>query len=262
MERAHPEAVGIEVIRTHGFGLAELGRGHDLTTPVPTCGDWSLADLLRHLTEVQDFWCHIIGNRPAGPDTYDRPERPADATLPDLLHDRSRRLTDALADADPADHAWSWADEQTVGFTVRRQSHEALVHHVDGLLAVGAPTPAVDPALAADGVDELVTVMLSGVPDWADYQRTDGTILLRADDAAAEWALAFGRMTGTSPDTGNTYDLVAMEILPWLSEPTTTISAGALDLDLWLWGRNGTVEIDGDPAGAARLRTTIAEVTA
>ena len=262
MERAHPESVDVEVIRTHGFGLAELGREHDLTTPVPTCGDWSLADLVWHLAEVQAFWCHIIGNRPAGPDTYDRPDRPADAALADLLADRCLRLTDALADADPADHAWSWADEQTVGFTVRRQSHEALVHHVDGLIAVGAPIPQVEPALAADGVDELVTVMLSGVPDWADYERTDGTILLRAIDAAAEWPLAFGRMTGTSPDTGNTYDLIALEILPELNDPTTTISAGALDLDLWMWGREGSVAVSGDPAGAERLRTTIVEATA
>ena len=35
-------------------------------------------------------------------------------------------------------------DEQTVGFTIRRQSHEALIHHLDGLLAVGE-SPMVPP---------------------------------------------------------------------------------------------------------------------
>ena len=74
--------------------------------------------------------------------------------------------------------------------------------------------------------------------------------------------LRCGRMTGTSPDTGTTYDLVAMEILPELTDPTTTISAGALDLDLWMWGRDGSVEVSGDPDGAERLRTTIIDATA
>src|SRR5690606_42076637 len=32
--------------------FVEVTRGADPTTPVPTCGDWTLADLLRHAGEV------------------------------------------------------------------------------------------------------------------------------------------------------------------------------------------------------------------
>ena len=53
--------------------LAELGWRCDLTTPVPTCGDWTLADLIWYLAEVQSFWEYIIANRPAGPDRYPAP---------------------------------------------------------------------------------------------------------------------------------------------------------------------------------------------
>ncbi|MDJ0769392.1 MAG: maleylpyruvate isomerase N-terminal domain-containing protein [Ilumatobacter sp.] len=251
------------MIARHGAGLAELGRRHSPSTPVPTCGDWRLADLVWHLAEVQDFWCHVIGNRPAGPDSYDRPSRPADDELGDLLADRCRRLVSLLTDADPAEHAWSWADEQTVGFTVRRQSHEALVHHVDGLLAVGEPVPTVDPALGADGVDELVGVMLTGVPPWATFTRGTGTIRLDAGGAGRSWSLRFGRMTGTSPTTGTDHDLAALERIDDLDRADTVIEAPALDLDLWMWGRlpDEHVSVAGDPDAVARLRQTIAEST-
>jgi uncharacterized protein (TIGR03083 family) len=261
MDAGRASVFGTDVIATHAHDLAELGRGHALDTPVPTCGDWTLADLVWHLAEVQDFWCHIIGNRPQGPDTYDRPDRPADDQLPDLLDDRCRTLVDLLDIADPGDHAWSWSDDHTVGFTVRRQSHEALVHHLDGVLAVGASLPDVDAALAADGVDELVTVMLTGVPDWATYEPDDRTIRLVAADAGRTWPLRFGRMVGTSPDSGRTYDLTALEIEPDLDRTVTTVAADALDLDLWLWGRGGDVTIEGDPDGAELLRAAVFEST-
>lgn len=211
---------------------------------------------------MHDFWHHVIAHRPADPGACEQPDRPPSTELADLLDDRCAALTAALAAADPAERAWSWADEQTVGFTLRRQSHEALIHHLDGLLAVGARVPDVDPALAADGVDELVEVVLSGVPDWADYERTDGTVLLRATDTTDEWALAYGRMTGTSPHTGTTYDLVAMEVLAEVTDSDTEIVGAASELDRWLWGRGGDVTVGGDRADPDRLRSVIVESTA
>ena len=43
---------------------------------------------------------------------------------------RSRR-------ADPAEPAWTWSAEQTVGFTLRRQAHEALIHRLDAEQTAG-----------------------------------------------------------------------------------------------------------------------------
>ncbi len=263
MAGAHPDAVGPHVVATHGHGLAELARRHAATTPVPTCGDWSLADLVWHLAEVHDFWAHTIEHRPAGPDTYSRPDRPPDDELAGLLDDRCERLVGLLAATDPDEHAWSWSAERSVRFTIRRQSHEALIHHVDGVLAVGSPLPAAPSPLAADGVDELVTVMLAGVPDWAEYHPSDRTLRLVATDTGDRWELEFGRMTGTSPDTGRTYDVVALEVLDRLDRPTTTISAPALELDLWMWGRadHAALTVTGDPLGASRLRELVVDTT-
>ena len=48
-----------------------------LTAQVPSCPDWSAADLAYHLGEVQDFWSQIVGNAPAGPDDARRHGAPA-----------------------------------------------------------------------------------------------------------------------------------------------------------------------------------------
>lgn len=242
--------IGIEAIAEHTGALVDLVRGAPLDTPIPSCHGWTLADLTWHLAEVQDFWRWIVHHRPAGPDGYPGIDRPDDGALPDLLRRSCGALVAALRGTDPVDEAWSWSGDHTVAFTLRRQSHEALVHRVDGVLAV----------------DELVTVMLTGVPPWASYAPTRGSIRLVATDTNDTWRLAFGRMTGTSPDTGTSYDLDALELLDPADGSThdaTTLSGCALALDLWLWGRlaGDAVHVEGDPAGAALLRTIAANST-
>lgn len=263
MNAARPPVGSTDLIASHTRALADLGRHHDLATPVPTCGEWALADLLWHVAEVQHFWAYIIANRPAGPDKHPMPDRPGDDQLADLLGRCCDDLVDQLLQADPSDQAWSWASEQTVAFTLRRQTHEAVVHHVDSTLAVGDDLPVVDPVVATDGVDELVTVMLSGVPDWATFTPGDETIRLTTDDTDDTWNLGCGRMTGTSPDSGTDYDLSAFELLDRLDAPSATVSADSLDLLLWLWGRRPAdqLTITGDPTVVDRLRSTVAEST-
>lgn len=257
MRGRYPEIVGQEVIRTHALGLAAVDAPLDV--PVPTCPGWSLADLVWHLTEVQRFWEHVVTVRPAGPDGHEEPARPPDDELRAALEDAATSLVAALEGVDPGDPAWSWSDDDhTVGFTLRRQSHEALVHHVDGLLAAGADLPPIDPRLGADGVDEMIVVMLTGVPDWASFERRPGVVSLRARDTGDEWTLGLGRMTGTSPESGTSYDLGALELV---DEPATTVVEGtALDLDLWLWGRRDLADLDvrGDDAAARQLRAIAA----
>lgn len=253
---------GTDAIRSYSRGLAALGADGDLELPVPTCGDWLLADLLWHLLEVQDFWAFIIESRPDGPDAYVQPPRPAASDLADGLRSATERLSAALETAGNDEAAWSWSDDHTVGFSVRRQSHEALVHYVDGLLACAQPLPDIDPNLAADGVDELVTVMLGGIPEWATYQPASGVIELRATDTKANWFLEFGRVTGTDPDSGNDIDRPCTELVSD-REPDTMLSGLAIDLDLWLWGRlpADTLRVDGDPALVLKLRQLVIDAS-
>ena len=236
MKPLHPDVLAIGDISHAADALADLLDANDPSTPVPTCGDWTLADLVWHLTEVQSFWGHIIGNRPAGPETYEPPTRPGDDALGAGLRTAGIKLVEHLADADDDDVAWSWADDQTVGFTVRRQVHESMIHAIDGFLAVGAPLPSLEPHLAADGIDEMVRVMLTGTPDWATFQATGGVFELVASDTGDQWALQPGRIVGTEPTSGKHLELAGYELDDG-TIPTATIGAPALDLLLWMWGR-------------------------
>ena len=249
------DVVGLAVIREHALGLAAVARQVPLDTPVPTCPEWTMADLVWHLTEVELFWSHVVVGRPAGPESYEEPTRPPDHELVDGLERAADSLIDALTGVDPSEAAWSWADEQTVGFTLRRQSHEAVVHHVDGRVAAGVELPAIPPQLAADGVDEMIGVMLTGVPEWARFERRPGVIELRTRDTDDAWTLAFGRMIGTSPESGAEYDLDALDPV---EEPADAVVEGdAVDLHLWLSGRGdlSKLSVQGDAALAHQLRT-------
>ncbi|MBZ5733887.1 maleylpyruvate isomerase N-terminal domain-containing protein [Nocardioides sp. TRM66260-LWL] len=105
--------------------LLEVLAGAPAGARVPSCPDWDADDLLWHLGEVQWFWARILEHRPAGPDALPaRVVRPEDrAALLAHLRAASADLRRLLAAADPAEPAWSWATEQTVGFTLRRQAH-------------------------------------------------------------------------------------------------------------------------------------------
>ena len=113
---------------------------------VPTCPGWNADDLLWHLGEVQWFWGTIVrenADRRAG--------RRAQARAPGRPGRAGRTSTHRASSVPPARSsprrrrtppAWTWSDDQTVGFIRRRQAHEALIHRVDAELAGGQPHPA------------------------------------------------------------------------------------------------------------------------
>jgi uncharacterized protein (TIGR03083 family) len=256
MNGLHLDVLGTERIRRDTYGLAELAAGN-MNAPVPTCGDWNMADLVAHLLEVQHFWTYIVGERPAGPERYEQPVRPDDAGLVDGLRAASDELLRVLDAADPADVAWSWAEDQSVGFTLRRQTHEALVHHIDGCLAVGSELPETPARLGADGVDEILGVMLSTAPDTDGLTVHPETIELSTTDSGDQWQFAFGKVVPA--DGGVPLATLVPTTAP---DPNVRVSASALELDLWIWGRRSdeAVVVDGDVAQVSRLRELVSSL--
>lgn len=234
----------------------------DLAAPVPTCPDWNAADLLWHLTEVQGFWSRIVRQRPATPQEIEAfPERPD--TLEGLLaafDEHSAALRSALAEADPTDTAWTWSAEQTVGFTYRRQAHEALIHRLDAEITAGLePTP-LDPGLSADGVMESLDVMYGGCPPWGTSTGSSTHLRVDLTDTGHQIWVQLGRFTGTDPTTAQECDEPDLHVVAAPdSEPDAVIRGTAATLDAWLWHRvdDAEVEFSGDRGVHDRFRAIV-----
>ncbi|MTD16992.1 maleylpyruvate isomerase family mycothiol-dependent enzyme [Nakamurella sp. YIM 132087] len=236
----------------------------DPAAPVPSCPDWTASDLLWHLTEVQALWRTVVRDRLHGPAAAQAaaPDRPADhAELLALFAGTSRDLHLVLSDTPSATAVWTWADDEadhSAGFVLRRQAHEVLVHRLDAELAAGAVTP-FDPALATDGIDEVLHVMYGGYPPWADFAAGGGTGRVVATDTGRSWDLQLGRFTGTGPESGREFDEPTLLVVPGgRSAVDFTVSGTASELDRWLWNRPGDVAIDGDDAAVAVFREILA----
>ncbi len=262
----HPEVLGTEAIARFTRHLVELADPEHLDIPVETCGAWTMADLIWHLAEVQSFWSWIIENRPAPVEEAVMPDRAVPAALRAQLVDANDRLCSALDAAPFDDPIWTWhPDHKTIDFSIRRQTHEALIHCFDAVLATDGSAPEVEAALAADGFDELVTIMAGGVPDWADYKSGDRCLAVHAVDTDDHWLLEFGSISGHSPRGTHYIDepTIAVNAPGQGTTPSAELSGPAVDLDLWAWGRGpiDRLSIDGDEAVVHALRSLIADST-
>jgi uncharacterized protein (TIGR03083 family) len=221
----------IAAITHHSAGFAEAARGN-LDARVEHCPDWSVADLVRHLTEVHWFWRTIVEERlESPPDESRRPPHASDDELVDTFVLGAGRIAQVLANADQSAHCWTWAGwQQDVAFVTRHQVQEAAVHHWDAAHAAGTSV-AIDPAVAADSVDEFLhfSVASDDDPDEPTTPPLDGTLGFRATDTGDTWTLTDGARPGTAAvSTGAAPDV-------------PTLEATASDLLLWLYGR---VELD------------------
>ena len=133
-----------------------------LTTEVPSCPGWTVADLLWHLTEVHDFWRTIVAEQRISWEGYEQPPRPSDEGLAELYRRGRTDLLQTLGGADPATPLWTWSKDGTAGFVIRRMTQETAVHLWDATQAAGLVNP-LEPALASDGIDEFLTHFLPDV---------------------------------------------------------------------------------------------------
>lgn len=135
--------------------FADAAASGDLEAPVPTCPEWTLADLVAHLGQVHLWAAHSVTHgTPEGDETYDGEP----SGLVEWYRGTARYLIDVLASTDPGAPAWTFGPDQVAGFWRRRQVHETLIHSYDALAAGGREDAwSTDPALAWDGVDEVAS---------------------------------------------------------------------------------------------------------
>ena len=224
----------IAAITEHSAGFAEAARAGDPGARIEHCPEWSLADLVQHLTEVHWFWATIVDERlDAPPDKSRRPVQAADADPVEEFVAGAARLVHVLREADQSARCWTWAPWRSdVSFVTRHQVQEAAVHHWDAAHAAGQQV-VVAADVAVDSIDEFLHFSVASEDDSDDPPAgaLDGPLSFRATDTGDTWTLSDSERPGAlhveRGDAG--------------SGARAVVEAPASDLLLWLYGR---VDID------------------
>jgi len=163
---------------------------------VPTCPDWSIAELARHLGTVHrwaEFLVRHESERRVSLTTLGLDESiPADS---EWILDGGDALLSTLRSADPAAPMWSWGQDQHVRYWSRRQLHETAIHRCDLEIALGIESE-LDPAVAADAIDEFLTNLApsAAFSTSVRYLRGNGEALVfGATDVDRAWTAVLAR---------------------------------------------------------------------
>ena len=232
-------------LRREGAEFAAAARAADLDDDVPSCPGWTVRRLVSHLSRVHRSAMNGVQDGTVeAPALAARP--PDDARLLAWYGDGLDRLLGTFADAEP----------HLPDFWPRRMAHETTMRRFDAQLAAHANAGGFDPALAADGVGEVVESMLSLRAAEEPLASARGDVLIDCTDTGDSWLIRLepGRVRAERPER----------------RPRRTdagIAGPAADLYLVLWGRlpldpaepgrtrRGRVEVTGDRALAALVRT-------
>ena len=223
-------------------GLTPVSGGLDV--PVPWVPEWRVRDLIGHLGTVHRWATSIVvAGTTAPPSADSRQQPPHDENLLEWYETGLVELVATLRTVPPDAPAWhmSPAADKVVASWVRRQAHELAVHRVDLEVAAGVQLSPVDAALAEDGVDEVLTVV---VPRWAHTEplvTAHATVGVTCSDTGRSWSVSVvrGQVTVLPQRTGT---------------EDASVAGTATHLLLHLWGRPVGVTVEGDPAAEALLR--------
>ncbi|WP_331730459.1 maleylpyruvate isomerase family mycothiol-dependent enzyme (plasmid) [Kitasatospora sp. NBC_00070] len=218
-------------VATETTRIVTLVKGAELTTPIPSCPGWTLADLIRHVGGAQRWFSALLRERPQVPP----PGRDVDLRLPVREEDWANWLADSAAEAagafaatDPDTPMWAWGADQHARFWERRMLFETLLHRVDAELSLGI-RPRIYRALAVDGVDEFLVNLpfaTAFTPKLANLRGARETIRLQPTDVDTDWLIRL-RPDGFGLDPFRDDTAAA----------NATVRAGAADLLLLVYGR-------------------------
>ncbi|MDX6245324.1 MAG: hypothetical protein QOE76_3047 [Frankiales bacterium] len=190
------ESASMDVVRTtdqlaaQGRLLVDAARRAGSRAPVPSCPEWTVADLLRHVGEVHRWAGAIVAE--AAPENLDSTallgELPAVAGLADWVADGHRLLVATLRAAPSDLECWQFLRAPSpLEFWARRQLHETSVHRMDAELAAGTAISPVPRDVAEDGIDELLTGFVPRPSSRLRSQRPCSLLVAPTDSALRWW---------------------------------------------------------------------------
>ncbi|MEV6825421.1 maleylpyruvate isomerase family mycothiol-dependent enzyme [Amycolatopsis sp. NPDC051102] len=203
-------------------------RTADPAAVVPDCAGWTVADLATHLGNVHRWAATVVRTGEVRPQNF---AAEAGDDLASWYAESAQLLLGELQAAEPGDPCWHFGGTgKTKAFWYRRQVHETAIHLAD----LGGDH-GLDPAVAADGVDEVFTAMLPRVTRWHAVPQLPGPVTLRATDTGDVWTVHPGEPPALGAATAG----------------AASVEAPARDLLLRLWKRTGLdPRVSGDAAKA------------
>ncbi|MER6989800.1 maleylpyruvate isomerase N-terminal domain-containing protein [Saccharopolyspora hirsuta] len=212
--------------------------------PVWSASGRTLGQTIRHLGDLcEDALCWLGSAEVERP--WELPERPE---LREVTSRFAVRLAGLLAEfgaRPPHDPCPTWWPEQhEVRFWLRRMLHATTVHRVDVQTAAGVERTAIEPDVAADGVDEVLRV-------WFGYRLH--ALGITASHACSVGVHVAGRNWLVTADQHGTAVVGSDDVAA--TTPDAVVGGDAAAVYLWMWGRlpNRAVEISGDPDAVAQL---------
>jgi uncharacterized protein (TIGR03083 family) len=182
--------------------LTSAVRSADMTIPVPSCPDWNVGQLLRHLGGVHRWAATIVSTRATEPVQAQVPDYAGYAgedpsVVVPWLAEGAAQLVEALRAAGPGTPLWTPVPGGSTDFYARRFTHETLIHRADATLALGSAFSAV-PEVALDAIDEWLELGALPMhfevhPQTRELLGPGRTVHLHATDtspqASAEWVI-------------------------------------------------------------------------
>jgi uncharacterized protein (TIGR03083 family) len=217
----------IAAVQEHGAHIAAAAETTDLDTPIPTCPEWTMRDLVRHTGEVHRWATSNVRNRRDHSTAEDAAAAASSANPDDLdlvawFRAGCAALVSALEAADPHFPYWSFHPAASgLTFWARRQAHETAIHRTDAQIAAGA-VPTFTSTFAADGIDEMLLGFVSR-PRGRLHADPPRTLAVCATDVGRDWHVTIG------PER--------VEVRVERSAADCQVQGAANDLYLLLWNR-------------------------
>jgi uncharacterized protein (TIGR03083 family) len=190
MQAANPAEAALDYVEEFAAAAGWFADHVSHTSPrrpVPTCPGWSVLELVAHVGNIYSWAATVVETGRAASSMDDRPPSARSARVSDWYLGKAEDLYTVLRDTPTHRACWNFAfGTGTVAFWKRRQLHETLIHGVD--LAIAGDLDEHLPAeLAADGVDEALTVFLRRMHSRGHPAELTQPISLVATDAGLAW---------------------------------------------------------------------------
>jgi uncharacterized protein (TIGR03083 family) len=181
-------AAHLEAVERESATLADVLAAGPLAARVPTCPEWTLAELGAHVGNVLGVWSHVLCEA-TGRHKPELGEAPAEGDVAGWFRGCAAALVEELRATPPGVEVWTWLPgDSSPGFVARRMAHEVAVHRVDAELAAQRAVTPIEAELAADGIEEVLLITSQQDPPSGDGQ----TLHLHGTDRGDEWLVTLG----------------------------------------------------------------------